>query len=178
MPNTTSFASHAVRASLARASIVACLAISALATACSVDRVTTPSTPASLTATLSRGGGGGGGQLPAAQGPFAGTWVGQESWGPGPTFAAAWTVQVTQDSGGTALLGTAVAQLEPANRTMSGVVVSATHVLMNFRTSGGKPGISSTLLADLTLSADGRTLSGPITPFEPGLATTLTLTHQ
>lgn len=180
--------------------IIALLTLAAMITACSADPVTGPMSQASLTPSASHGGGsggggggsgsggsgsgggggGGGGQLPlpVAPGPLSGVWAGQETW---ETGVASWTVQVNQDSGSTSLTGSAVTNLQlitSPNRTMGGVVIDSTHVTMFFTTPGGKPGRASSArvtTANLTLSADGRTLSGPITPFEPGITTTLTL---
>jgi hypothetical protein len=73
-------------------------------------------------------------------------------------------VTVKQDAAApSALLGNAVAALDAPNFQMSGVALSPTHIVMNFFSNGGKFGTRS-LSADLTLSTDGRTLSGPITP--------------
>lgn len=169
-----------LRSSSTRARIIACLAATVFVTACGADQAIAPAN-ISRAPNASHGGGGGGGgvQPPAAQGPLAGTWVGLERWGPETTFTAAWTVQVVQDSvNSSGLVGTAVAALEPPDYSMGGVVQSPTHVLMNFTPMHGKFSVQSTLSADLTLSADGDTLSGSFTSIEPGIPTTMTLTRQ
>jgi hypothetical protein len=154
------------------ATVLVGLVVSVLLTACGNDSMIAPASTA-VVASASHGGGGGS-QPPAAPGPFAGTWIGQESWGPGAPFVAAWTVKVTQDSNSTALLGSALAALEPPNFQMNGVVLSTTHVDMNFTSASGKFGLN-TISADLTLSADGSTLSGPIVP-SPSTTSPATLT--
>lgn len=137
---------------------VAAGAVALFLCACSGDGTTGPVTPP-----------------PAAAGSLNGVWAGAETWG--TTASAGWSVTVTQSaSAPTALLGTAVAALDPPNWTMNGVVLDSTHVDMNFN-STGRTGRTQT--ATLVLSADGRTLSGSITPSPvSSLPATLTLTKQ
>ncbi|HEX5435906.1 MAG TPA: hypothetical protein VFW98_02015 [Gemmatimonadaceae bacterium] len=204
MPESITTRHSLVSAARAHARFIACLALAVLITACSADAPTAPGTHIATTPLASKGpggggddggsgggggGGGGGGsgsgsgsgggtQTPVAQGPLAGVWAGEETWATG---VAQWTVQVIQDSGSTTLSGSATTTLQlitSSNRTMAGTVLDSTHVTMNFITPGGKPGRTASArieTANFTLSPDGRTLSGPITPFEPGIVTTLTL---
>jgi hypothetical protein len=196
-PTTTHFSLRAALRNHGR--LIVCLALGGLVAACSSDPMTGPANalPAAPNASHgggdSGGGGGGGGSgsgsgggggggggvvVPVAPGPLAGVWAGEETWATG---VASWTVQVQQDSNSTTLTGSAVTNivaLTSPNFTMNGVVLDSTHVTMEFVTPGGKPGRTASAritTANLTLSADGRTLSGPVTPFEPGIVTTLTL---
>jgi hypothetical protein len=158
---------------------VSALALALLVTACNSDQATAPAAFRTQALASGTGGGGGGGVKsgapPVVSGPLAGTWSGEEAWGPGAPFTAGWVVTVSQDAANpAALLGAAVAAIEPANSDMSGVVLSPTHIAMNFIAHGGKFG-NRTSTADLTLSADGLTLSGPISP-SPVITAPATLT--
>jgi hypothetical protein len=161
------------RTLVARTIAVRALALAFLIAACNSDQAT--GLAAAPPRTLASGGGGRGGAPPALSGPLAGTWSGEEAWGPGAPFTAGWVITVNQDAANpAALLGTAVAAIEPPNSVMNGVVLSPTHIAMNFIARGGKFG-DRLIAADLTLSADGLTLSGPISP-SPVVTAPATLT--
>lgn len=162
-----------------RARVIALSALALVIAACNGDQVTGPASSRTRALASGTGGGGSGGGKGGAPtvvpGPLAGTWSGEEAWGPGAPFAAGWVVTVNQDATNpSALLGAAVAAIEPANADMSGVVLTRTHIAMNFIAHGGKSG-NRTISADLTLSPDGLTLSGPISP-SPVITAPATLT--
>ncbi len=161
----------------ARTTMMTALALASLVTAC--RDVATGPTGSQVHPFASGGAGGGGkGGTPILAGPLAGTWSGAEAWGPAPA-SASWVVTVNQDAANpSALLGSAVAAIDPPNSDMNGAVSSSTHIAMNFIARGGKGG-SRTITADLTLSADGSTLSGPISPSPVASApATLTIHKQ